>query len=99
MTRLLWCLLFLTACNHVRINETTGDTQHQVRLNPNWVTDKTIDGPCKDVGTGLESVRVSSNYGYALLSVFTLGLVSLVDIEYSCAPQTGVERAPVPTPD
>ena len=43
---------------------------------------------CRD-GQALVDVRFSSNLGYSLLAVFTLGIVNLVDVEYSCAPQRG----------
>ena len=98
MRRVFFCLL-LSGCFHIRLNEKTGDTQKQHRLMTTPFTDSVVDQPCKELGTGLTTVRYTSNLGYAWLSVVTLGIVNLVDVEYSCAPQTGVEPAPLPTPD
>ncbi|MBK7863466.1 MAG: hypothetical protein IPJ65_33665 [Archangiaceae bacterium] len=92
-------LLLSSACFHVRINEKTGDTRVQKTTFSTPFTDTQLDGACADLGTGLQTVRYSSNLGYAWLSVVTFGIVNLVDVEYACAPQTGVEPAPRPSPD
>lgn len=92
-------LLLLCGCFHIRLNEKTGDTQVQKTMLATPFTDAVVDQPCAELGTDLQTVRYSGNLGYAWLAVVTFGIVNLVNVEYSCAPQTGVERAPVPTPD
>jgi hypothetical protein len=36
-------------------------------------------------GEALDQVRVNNNYGYALITVLTLGLYSPMDVNYRCA--------------
>ncbi len=44
-------------------------------------------------GAGMHEVRVSTNFGYVLLSVVTVGIWVPVDIEWTC------EREAPPPPD
>lgn len=44
--------------------------------------------PFNCYGNGLAEVRVSTNLGYALISVLTLGFVQPLTIEWECAKQT-----------
>ncbi len=99
--RRLWGVMLLLACSciHYRLNEKTGDAQVKYqRVRASWVQDWVENNQCKDTGTDLMNVRFTTNWGYSILSAVTLGFVNLVDIEYSCAPQTGVEPMPGPGP-
>ena len=92
-------VLLITGCFHVRLNEKTQDTQvHQTMLATPF-TDAVVNEPCAATGTDLQTVRYSSNLGYAWLAVITFGIVNLVNVEYACAPQSGVKPAPLPDPD
>jgi len=39
-------------------------------------------------GEALDQVRITNNYGYALLTVLSLGLWSPMDVNYRCAEKT-----------
>jgi hypothetical protein len=97
MTRVLVAVL-LSGCFHVRLNEKNGETVRETTFATPF-TDAVKAEPCKATGTDLINVHVSSNLGYAWLSVVTFGIVNLVDVEYACAPQTGVEVVQPPAPD
>jgi hypothetical protein len=99
MRHALLLSLLLCGCFHIRLNEKTADSQFHQTLVTTPFTDSVVDQPCKELGTGLQTVRYTSNLGYAWLSVLTLGIVNVVNVEYSCAPQNGVEHVPLPTPD
>ncbi|MBL8953613.1 MAG: hypothetical protein JNK82_22750 [Myxococcaceae bacterium] len=91
-------LLSLCSCIHYRLNEKGTDAQvkHQrVLANPAFAYSDAADA-CAATGTGLQNVKFTTNWGYALLSSVTLGFVNWVDIEYSCAPQGGKEPMPGP---
>ncbi|GEM_PF-3535661 len=104
-------MLLLTGCYHVRFDEVGGTTTTRATRVVTPFTDiqapvgkgvpceaGTFECQCTQQGHGLVNVRVSGNYGYSLLSVFTLGIVNLVDLEYACAPQTGEQPFVPPTP-
>jgi len=102
-TVLLLCLALASACYHYRAQplgvagapatEYTGEVVWSlvwglVQENPR------IDN-CQ--GQGLAEVRVTSNFGFALLTVVTLGLAAPAKVEWRCAkpkPPTGVIRVP-----
>ena len=94
----LWLLLFCS-CIHYRLNEKTGDAEVKLtRVRASGLQDWVENNPCPQTKTDLMNVRFTTNWGYALLSSVTLGFVNLVNIEYSCAPQTGIEPMPVCPP-
>lgn len=97
MKRFAVVALLVTGCAHVQINATTGDSQQQQTLMATPFTDAVVLDPCAATGTGLGTVRINTNAGYAALTLITFGIVHLVNVEYSCAPQTG--RIPAPVPD
>jgi len=99
MTRAFAVLGFMcfSSCIHYRMNEKSTDAQvklKRVRASPveTWAE----NNPCPETKTDLMNVRFTTNWGYSILSAVTLGFVNLVDIEYSCAPQTGSEPMPGP---
>jgi hypothetical protein len=91
-------LLMLCGCFHIRIDEKTGKRDFDQPVTVIAGTDYVIDNPCAATGTDLMNVNVSSNLGYAWLSVITFGIVNKVDIAYSCAPQTGSQPEGNPKP-
>lgn len=96
--RLLALAVLLSGCFHVRLNEKSSEKVKETMFATPF-TDAVKAEPCKSTGTDLINVHVSSNLGYAWLSVITFGIVNLVDVEYACAPQTGVEVVQPPAPD
>lgn len=95
-TLLLLCCL-LPSCYHVR---TVANVESQRDANPKsttvWVMAWGLVQPppitapeCKS--GALQDVRTSTNLGYALITVATLGFVCPLTIEYTCAKPCEVE--------
>lgn len=93
MKRLVTLLVFslmLTSCYHVR---TVADVEAQREANPRsttvWVyawglvQPRVVASECKS--QALQDVRTSTNLGYALITVFTLGFVCPLNVEYTCS--------------
>ena len=94
----LLAVLLCCGCFHVRLNEKSSEATKETMFATPF-TDAVKNEPCKATGTDLINVHISSNLGYAWLSVVTFGIVNVVDVEYACAPQTGIETARPPAPD
>lgn len=88
-----------TGCTaHTQINATTGDSQQKLTLTATPFTDAIVPPPCTSTGTGLGTVRITTSAAWAALTLITFGVVQMVEVEYSCAPQTGSVPAPIPNP-
>ncbi len=84
------CCLLLTSCYHVR---TVADVEAQRNANPRsttvWVMawglvqPRVVASECPS--HALQDVRTSTNLGYALITVVTLGFVCPLTVEYTCA--------------
>jgi len=89
-------LLLLEGCYHVRVNapgepatEYNKTTVHSIAwglVQENLIPDDCLSG-------ALDEVRVSTNFGYSLINVITLGFWKPMDIEWRCA------KTPPPVPD
>lgn len=89
VTLLLFCCL-LTSCYNVR---TVANVEAQRDANPQsttvWVyawglaQPRVVAPECKS--GALQDVRTSTNFGYALITVATLGFVCPLTVEYTCA--------------
>ncbi len=101
--RLLLALAFAstiaTSCYHVRTVANPETQRHNIPTSQTaWVLFWGLAQPrilapeCKS--EAFQDVRTSTNLGYALLTVVTLGIVCPLDVEYTCAKPCEV----IPTP-
>ncbi|MEY3385654.1 MAG: hypothetical protein RIR53_465 [Bacteroidota bacterium] len=98
MVLLLACCC-LTSCYHVR---TVANPETQRDANPTsttvWVyawglvQPRVVAPECKS--QALQDVRTSTNLGYALITVATLGFVCPLTVEYTCAKPCDVSPEP-----
>ncbi len=98
LSALCLCLL-LTSCYNVR---TVANVEAQRDANPQdttvWVycwglaQPRVVAHECKS--QALQDVRTSTNLGYALITVVTLGFVCPLTVEYTCAKPCQVEPRP-----
>lgn len=89
----------VTSCYHVR---TVANPETQRDANPKaqtaWVLLWGLSQPrilapeCKS--EAFQDVRTSTNFGYALITVLTLGIVCPLDVEYTCAKPCEVHPTP-----
>lgn len=96
---ILMCCCLLTSCYHVR---TVADPEAQRNANPKtstvWVyawglvQPRIVDPSCQT--RALQEVRTSTNLGYALITVATLGFVCPLTVEYTCAKPCDVDPEP-----
>jgi len=84
---LLICTLSLSSCYHYRISS-LGDPdsvliQQKTQVNYLWgfIQPKDLRANCE----GINKVRISTNLGYILLSVVTVGIVVPQKVEWVCA--------------
>lgn len=89
----------LQGCYHARL---LADPEAQVATSPKaetaWVmwwglSQPRLTAP-ECLSGGLQEVRVSTNVGYSLITILTLGIACPVDVEYSCAKPCPVEPDP-----
>jgi hypothetical protein len=104
-------LLFSQACYHTRVLTEAPPASADY-------TNKTVDqffwgllqkdvtaGPQLCASNALQEVRVTTNFGYALLTIATLGIWSRIEVQYKCAkepppppPRFGAGRTTEPQP-
>jgi len=101
------CLLLVTAaiiagsgCYHTRVFTTgqpaTAYTQQTVHSLFWGLVQQNVEPPTTNncVSNSMQEVRVTTNFGYAVLTVVTLGIWSPMEIEWRCAKQP--PPSPVP---
>jgi hypothetical protein len=95
--------VLLTGCYHYRVTapEVADLSDHPVS-ETKWaiawglVQEDASDTSCVCMNNGIKEITASTNLGYTLLSVVTLGVVVPMDVEYVCGkPPVG---APFPEP-
>ena len=92
----------LTGCYHYRVSAPQvadlSDPVSETKWSLAWglVQEDASDSSCACKNNGIKEVTASTNLGYTLLSVVTLGIVVPVDVQYVCGkPPVG---APFPDP-
>ena len=86
----LLLVAFTQGCYHYRVTTPTPDpaTEYEKRTSHGllWGLVKD-DQPARDCekSKALDEVRVSTNFGYALATVLSLGIWSPLDVEWRCA--------------
>jgi hypothetical protein len=100
---LIAALLFSAACYHTRVLTTdipaSADYNGPIYVNTFFwgllqqdVTPGVTNGATPCASNALQEVRSTTTFGYALLTVITLGIWSRTEIQYKCA------KEPPPTP-
>ena len=84
----LAAFLLMEGCYHSRLTvsgEPATDYQKKTTHALFWglVQDNVVTSNCR--GDGLQEVRMSTNFGYLLLSVATLGIWVPMEVEWRCA--------------
>jgi hypothetical protein len=102
------CLLTATGCYHARVYAPQPDPSTEYKKltvhNIAWGLYKTKDAHATDcLANAIDEVRVSSNFGYSLLTTVTLGFWSPIKVEWRCSkpheePDTIHKPKPKPTP-
>ncbi len=90
---LLVALLGAPACYHYRVQAPQPNPATEAQKETRWaffwglVQDKEWRADLCQPSNALDEVKVSTNLGYAMLTVVTLGIVSPMNLEYRCAKQ------------
>ncbi|MBS1913887.1 MAG: hypothetical protein JST22_18000 [Bacteroidetes bacterium] len=84
---LLAVMALLSGCYHARVEATGqdgGGYRHRTIHSLAWglIQESVVPDNCKS-GT-LHSVRVTTNFGYTLITAVTLGFWAPMDVEWSC---------------
>jgi hypothetical protein len=86
------CLVLLQGCYHTRINtaaydpSTTYESKTVHTMFWGLLQEDIVASNCDALKVkGLDEVRVTTNYGYALLTVITLGIWCPTQIEWKCS--------------
>ena len=103
----LLCALAATGCYHYRAAPPDLPSSTEPESRTVWsfawgLIQQNVQPPACQ-GVGLSEVTVSSNFGYTLLTVVTLGFVAPARVEWRCAkdrpcPGNGILPAPPPAP-
>lgn len=86
-------LLGTPACYQYRVQAPQPNPATEAQKDTRWaffwglVQDKEWRADLCQPSNALDEVKVSTNVGYALLTVVTLGIVAPMDLEYRCAKQ------------
>ncbi len=90
---LLVALLGAPACYHYRVQAPQPNPATEAQKETRWaffwglIQDKEWRADLCQPSNALDEVKVSTNLGYAMLTVVTLGIVSPMNLEYRCAKQ------------
>jgi len=86
------CFTFFQGCYHVRVNtaaydpSTTYQSETVHTLFWGLVQEDVIASNCDSLKVkGLDEVRVTTNFGYSLITVLTLGIWCPTQIEWKCS--------------
>ena len=86
------CAMLLQGCYHTRINtaaydpSTTYESKTVHTMFWGLLQEDVVAENCDALKVnGLDEVRVTTNYGYALITVFTLGIWCPTQIEWKCS--------------
>ncbi|MEO5928296.1 MAG: hypothetical protein ABIR47_00045 [Candidatus Kapaibacterium sp.] len=82
------CVIALQGCYHTRLMTNAApatDYHHTTSNSLFWglVQDNVVPDNCPN--GSMQEVRVTSNLGYSLITVVTLGIWSPIDVEWRCA--------------
>ena len=86
-------LLSSPACYHYRVQAPQPNPATEAQKDTRWsffwglVQDKEWRADLCQPSNALDEVKVSTNLGYAFLTVITLGIVTPMNLEYRCAKQ------------
>jgi len=96
------CLVMMQGCYHARIQtanfdpSTTYESKTVHTMFWGLVQEDIVAANCDALQVkGLDEVRVTTNYGYALITVLTLGIWCPTQIEWKCAKPCQLEGDPL----
>lgn len=91
-------VILLSGCYHLRIATLSSQPATDPRSSTEWfffwglLQPQVTASPC--VSNALHDVRTSTNLGFAVITVVTLGIVCPINVEYTCSKPCDAEAPP-----
>lgn len=93
-----------SGCYHYGIGQRDRSAATEPRSETLWSTfwglsQQSIDTTTSCAGNPIARVRTSTNLGYVLLTMATLGILAPAEVEWTCAKDPGPDECPQDSPD